>query len=97
MSYVCVYVCFNLLPTYIEYIYFNYIHTYIHTYIHQTNKLIILFFSGPVLIAINPFNNIKPDPKCDGILQSFTQKIKQEAVRVQSLSACHGIPLYFCS
>ena len=29
MSYVCVYVCFNLLPTYIEYIYFNYIHTYI--------------------------------------------------------------------
>ena len=61
------------------------IYTYIHTYISSLGNL-SLSLAGPVLIAINPFNNIKPDPKCDGILQSFTQKIKQEAVRL------HGMP-----
>ena len=69
----------------------TYIHTYKHTYIHTYIHFIPLLslscsLAGPVLIAINPFNNIKPDPKCDGILQSFTQKIKQEAVRL------HGMP-----
>lgn len=44
------------------------------------DKNIIYTYTGPVLIVINPFNNILPDPKCEGILQSFTQKIKQEAV-----------------
>lgn len=47
---------------------------------------LIYTLTGPVLIAINPFDEIAPDESCDSLLEQYCERIKKDASGTNSFA-----------